>query len=137
VEALRQTMSAPAQAGITLTPVQPTPRPPVCHWRLQGRLPKIRPAYVILPNLGIHPCACRSVGVAPEQIISFQTVPAGAFIPPGQELWLAQPAGRNALPSAILPDGAVINSPSAAGFDAGRLIRQSGGYLSTYQGAGR
>jgi len=55
------------------------------------------------------------------------------LIPPGQELWLPNLLGETPYPSAILPDWAVINSPSAAGFDLEGYIRQSGGYLSTYQ----
>ena len=72
-------------------------------------------------------------GVAPEQIISAQPIPSTAFIPPGQELWLPNLLGVTPYPSAVLPDSAVVNSPSAANFDLPGYIRQSGGYLSTYQ----
>ena len=41
--------------------------------------------------------------------------------------------GETPYPSAALPDQAVVNSPVAAGFDLDGFVRQSGGFLSTYQ----
>jgi hypothetical protein len=72
-------------------------------------------------------------GVEPELIHSTQPIPVAAFIPTGQELLIPNLLGDAPYSSAILPDSAVINSPSAAGFDLQSYIRQSGGYLSSYQ----
>jgi hypothetical protein len=72
-------------------------------------------------------------GVEPEQILSPQPIPLTAFIPLGQELLIPDLLGETPHPSAILPDSAVVNSPSAADFDLEGYIHQSGGYLSSYQ----
>jgi hypothetical protein len=127
-------MSAPAQAGITLTPgataASPAGLPPATPGTATEDLTRIR--YLTQPG-DTFPALAGRFGVAPEQIIFSQPVPATALIPPGQELWLPNLLGETPYPSPILPDGAVINSPSAAGFDLEGYIRQSGGYLSTYQ----
>ncbi len=70
--------------------------------------------------------------VEPELILSSQPIPTAAFIPPGQELRIPNLLSETPYPSAILPDSAVVNSPSAAGFDLPGYIRQAGGYLSSY-----
>jgi LasA protease len=71
--------------------------------------------------------------VEPELILSPQPIPLTAFIPPGQELRIPNLLEEAPYPSAILPDSAVVNSPSAAGFDLQGYLSQAGGYLSTYQ----
>jgi LasA protease len=142
VEALRQTLAAPAQSGATITPYETTaplyglytatpaglpPATPVADFEDPARI-----RYVAQPGDTLSGVAGR-FGVPPEQIFSSQPIPAAAFIPSGQELSLPNLLGETPYPSAILPDSAVINSPSAAGFDLAGYIRQSGGYLSTYQ----
>jgi LasA protease len=142
VEALRQTMAASGPAGITLTPAgtavlsyglstaTPNGLPPSTSVATSEDPTRIR--YVAQPGDTLPAIAGR-FGVTPKQVFSSQPLPATKFIPAGQELWLPNLLGETPYPSAILPDEAVINSPTAAGFDLDRFIRQAGGYLSTYQ----
>lgn len=79
------------------------------------------------------PALAGRFGVAPEQIRSLQPLAAQGLIPQGQLLLIPTFTGEAPYAQQLLPDGALVNGPSAAGFDIRRFIQQAGGYLSVYQ----
>ena len=142
VEALRQTMAAPAQAGNPLTPDETAASQYGLNTATPAGLPPATPGATFEDPTQLHyvaqpgdtlPALAGRFGAAPEQIVSSQPLPATALIPAGQELWLPNLLGETPYPSAILPDSAVINSPTAAGFNLEGYVRQLGGYLNAYQ----
>jgi LasA protease len=83
------------------------------------------------------PALAGRFGVDPIYITSPQGIPpeayvSGAFLPPGQELYIPNVLGEIPYPSALLPDSEVIYSPSTVGFSVPEFIALAGGYLSTY-----
>jgi hypothetical protein len=148
-EALRQTLAAkatralptwtsaaPVSLGATAAPLAGlhTATPPGFSTATPGPLLEDpnRVRYFAQPGDTLASLAGR-FGVEPELILSSQPIPTSAFIPTGQELRIPKLLEETPYPSAILPDSAVVNSPSAAGFDLEGYVRQSGGYLSSYQ----
>ena len=148
-QALRQTMAASGAGalpvGTSPAPVAPgeTVAPPVgLHTATPPGLPTATPGAIIddptriryfaQPGDTLAALAGR-FGVEPELILSSQPVPTTAFIPAGQELRIPNLLGETPYPSAVLPDSAVVNSPSAAGFDLRGYIQGAGGYLASYQ----
>ncbi len=69
-------------------------------------------------------------GVNPDQISPAQ--PSDGMLQPGQQLTIPNMIGAPPYPMPALPDGIVINSPAAAGFQTADFISKAGGYLSTY-----
>lgn len=149
VEALRQTMAASGTfitpvgtstalvaPGETLVPLAglhtatPFGLPTATPGALSDDPTRIR--YFAQPGDTLASLAGR-FGVTPELILSSQPIPTSAFIPAGQELRIPNLLEETPYPSAVLPDSAVVNSPSAAGFDLRGYIQQAGGYLAGYQ----
>jgi hypothetical protein len=79
-----------------------------------------------LPALAGH------FGVSTDQIQSSQALPTEALLPPGLLLEIPVVLGDYLDPRPLLPDSEIIFSPSAADFDIGEYIRQTGGYLSSF-----
>ncbi len=71
-------------------------------------------------------------GVLPEQVSATQPLAASGLLLPGIPLTIPNLLGEPPYPSAALPDGLVVYSPAAAGFDIQAYITQAGGYLATY-----
>jgi LysM repeat protein len=71
--------------------------------------------------------------VEATQINSPRAIPPQAFIPAGQELYIPNAQVPAPYPLAVLPDGEVVNSPTAVDFDLAAYIQQGGGYLSAYE----
>jgi len=69
-------------------------------------------------------------GVNPGQITPIQ--PATGLLAIGQQLTVPNLLGESPYPSALMPDSAIIYSPTSAGFQIEDYITQAGGYLSTY-----
>lgn len=148
-EALRQTMAASGAValptGTSIAPIAPgesvTPLAGL-HTATPFGLPSVTPAalqddptrirYIAQPGDTLASLAGR-FDVEPELILSSQPIPTTAFIPAGQELLIPNLLEETLYPSAVLPDSAVVNSPSAAGFDLRGYIQQAGGYLAGYQ----
>jgi LasA protease len=78
------------------------------------------------------PALAGRFGVSPELILSPSLIPAELLLPIGTELWIPNRVGETPLSSAVLPDGEVIYSPTAIGFDVDIFVNQSGGTLSSY-----
>jgi len=70
-------------------------------------------------------------GVSPDQISPAQ--PISGLVIPGQRLSIPNLLGDSPYTSALLPDSAIIYSPSSAGFQIDAYITQAGGYLRTYR----
>jgi len=70
-------------------------------------------------------------GVSPDQISPAQ--PTSGLLLAGQQLTIPNLLGEPPYPSALLPDSAIIYSPSSAGFQIDAYISQAGGYLSAYR----
>jgi LasA protease len=68
----------------------------------------------------------------PDQIFSAGIIPASGYISPGQELYIPWVQDDRMLNWPLLPDGEVVNSPAAIGFDLPEFVQQAGGYLSIY-----
>lgn len=79
------------------------------------------------------PALAKRFNVEPTQIVSAASLPAEAFIPPGQILRIPNTLDPLPYSSALLPDSEVVDSPALAGFDLRSFILNAGGYLSTYQ----
>jgi murein DD-endopeptidase MepM/ murein hydrolase activator NlpD len=78
------------------------------------------------------PALAGRFGVKPEQITSPEPIPADSLIPPGQVLIIPNVVGAPPYPSALLPDGEIIYSPSTVDFNVQAFVDQAGGYLSTF-----
>jgi LasA protease len=102
--------------GSWLTPDPEVTLPPFTYWSQPGDT--------------LTALAAR-FGVSPDQISPAQ--PITGMLPPGQQLTIPNLLGEPPYPSALLPDSAIIYSPSSAGFQIDAYIAQAGGYLSTYQ----
>jgi LysM repeat protein len=70
-------------------------------------------------------------GVLPDQINPPQ--PLDTLLAPGQILTIPNVLGKIPDPSAVLPDSAVLFSPTAKEFIVSDYVSQSGGFLSTYR----
>lgn len=78
------------------------------------------------------PALAGRFGVSADQIQSSQALPAESLLPPGLLLEIPVVLRDTLDPRPLLPDSEVIFSPSAADFDIGEYIRQSGGYLASF-----
>ncbi len=87
-------------------------------------------AYITQPGDTLTALAAR-FGVNPDQITPLQ--PATGLLAAGQQLTIPNLLGLPPYPSAVLPDSAIIYSPSSANFQIDDYITQAGGYLSTYR----
>jgi LasA protease len=103
--------------GIWNTPAPEALLPPFSYWTQSGDT---------LPALAAR------FGVLPEQISAAQPLEASGLLLPGIPLSIPNLLGEPPYPSALLPDGLVVYSPAAAGFDIVVYITQAGGYLATY-----
>jgi murein DD-endopeptidase MepM/ murein hydrolase activator NlpD len=90
-----------------------------------------RDVYLAQPGDTLPAVAAR-FRVDPAQIIVPGSAGTSGLLDPGTILYL--PAGT--VPPAsqpLLPDGEVVYSPSAAGFDASAYLEKAGGYLATHR----
>jgi LasA protease len=86
--------------------------------------------YITQPGDTLTALAAR-FGIAPYQISPQQ--PATGLLQAGQQLSISNLLGDPPYPSALLPDSAIIYSPSSADFHIDTYIAEAGGYLSTYR----
>lgn len=71
-------------------------------------------------------------GVEPWQIESFEPLPAIGYLPVGRPLTIADNAGEIPYAGALMPDRAVIYSPTAVDFDVAAYVQAAGGFLAGY-----
>ena len=102
--------------GATLPADQPEPRPF---------------NYIVQAGDALFSLAAR-FGVEAEEITSAQPIDPQGLLEPGQVLIIPNRSAPAAYPSAVMPDSAVVDSPTAADLDLPALITSAGGYLSTY-----
>jgi murein DD-endopeptidase MepM/ murein hydrolase activator NlpD len=72
-------------------------------------------------------------GVHPFEIVSAEEIPEEGFIDPDQMLVIPQRLILTTSDEKILPDSAVVYSPSAIDFDTETYVEVLGGHLSTYR----
>ena len=78
------------------------------------------------------PALAKRFGVSQEEITALETV-EGGLLPVGQQLIIPNVLEDTEFyPGALLPDSAVIYSPSAKDFDIEQYIAEAGGYLSRH-----
>jgi LasA protease len=71
-------------------------------------------------------------GVSAAQIGSDQPLSAAALLPPGLQLTIPNALGVLLTANPLLPDGEVVASPAAAGFDLPAYAAQAGGFFNSY-----
>ena len=71
-------------------------------------------------------------GVEPERITSTDGLPETGMLTPGQVLEIPNELGETRYTEILLPDSAVVNSPSARDFEIEEFILAAGGYLSEH-----
>jgi hypothetical protein len=103
---------------VLATPNQPTSLPPILYDSQAGDT---------LPAVAIR------FGVLPGEIRSPDTIPATAFITPGQLLLIPPVLGETTNEHLILPDSEVVYSPTAVDFDINAAVQNADGYLFTYR----
>lgn len=119
------TMTTPGKILGTPEPWQVVP-PPVATSDLPGYY-----AYTTQSGDTLPAVAAR-FSVDPEQIVSVSEIPSQRFILPGQVLHIPWEQDELLTTGMLLPDGEVIYSPTAVGFDLSDFIQDAGGYLSVY-----
>lgn len=147
-EELRQTLQAapydPAQEA-TLFPTEPNP---IITTPLPDAPPATTPppgqgtAESSNPQGGVFAYSTRSgdtlsavaarFGVEMEHVASEPAPWEDGYLPIGQILYIPWELGEILPSDLLLPDGEVVNSPLAAGFDLTNFVLGAGGYLSMY-----
>jgi LasA protease len=134
----------------TAAPIQPTTvaPPPLATGPTQGTVPTPTQArnerpfpiteapgaafeYTARPGDTLEALALR-FGVETAQIVSLPPLPAGGYLPIGQELQIPNVLQAMSPGGDLLPDGELVYSPTAADFDAQSFVSSAGGYLSRY-----
>ena len=87
--------------------------------------------YITLPGDTIEALALR-FGVTEDQVLPPGLYPAQALLPAGLMLSIPNAVGETIFYEPLLPDGEIVNGPSAADFIVQDYIQSAGGYLSTY-----
>ena len=90
-------------------------------------------SFTYLVNVGdtLYAVAKR-FSVDPEQITSPEPIPTAELLSPGQVLIIPNQIGETRFAEILLPDGEVVNSPSAKDFQIDEFIDIAGGYLSEH-----
>ncbi len=118
----------------TATPdrrVYPSPTPDEPH-----RLPEIRAeedVYIVQPGDTLLQIA-RLYNLTVEQIVQHNQLANPDLLEVGQVLEIPAPVPLDTGPGfKVVPNGELVNSPTAAGFDHETFIRQAGGYLAGHR----
>ena len=139
-EEIRATLSArewpsPATPQPTVSPALPPAQPTA---ELFPEVPTLTPGPVgdgyryYVQSGDTLPALAARFEVNPEEITAPLPLDSTAFLPPGTPLNIPNQSGEPLYPGMLLPDGEIIHSPAAVGFDAADFIHRAGGYLSTY-----
>ena len=72
-------------------------------------------------------------GVDPGSISSSVALPGEGLLPAGLTVFIPDVLSNLTPSNPLLPDSEIVDSPSAADFDAASFAQQAGGYLSGYQ----
>ncbi|HMK09834.1 MAG TPA: hypothetical protein VK449_12465 [Anaerolineales bacterium] len=73
------------------------------------------------------------LGVEPWQVASDEALEPGVLLAPGTVARAPNLLGAVTPGVSLIPDGEVVDSPSAAGFDVGTYVQLAGGWLASYQ----
>lgn len=114
------TATFPQEPQPTAAPTEQTPQPAGPYFQ-----------YSVQPGDTLASLTGR-FGVSNDEIQAPVELPPGALLPPGTPLIIANTVGEPRYSGALLPDGEIVYSPTAAGFDVVAFVRQAGGYLSSY-----
>ncbi len=88
--------------------------------------------YLVMPGDTL-PAVAKRFGIEPNQIISAEGIPDNGLLSPGQMLIIPNQLGETRYAEILLPDGEVVNSPTAQGFNIEEFISAAGGYLNAHR----
>jgi len=110
--------STPQNIQPTLTSTNTTPVPPILYYTQAGDT---------LPAIAVR------FGVEQADITSNEQFNVVGFIPAGKLLIIPNVLGEIGPSDQMIPDSEIVFSPSAIGFDIDSIVKDAGGYISTYR----
>ncbi len=110
--------STPQNIQPTLTSTNTTPVPPILYYTQAGDT---------LPAIAVR------FGVEQADITSNEQFNVAGFIPAGKLLIIPNVLGEIGPSDQMIPDSEIVFSPSAIGFDIDSIVKDAGGYISTYR----
>jgi len=118
-QAAEITVSSTAQnTQPTETSTNTTPVPPILYYTQAGDT---------LPAIAVR------FSVEQADITSNELFDVRGFIPAGKLLIIPNVLGETGPSDQMIPDSEIVFSPSAVGFDINTIIKDAGGYMSTYR----
>jgi len=110
--------STPQNIQPTLTSTNTTPVPPILYYTQAGDT---------LPAIAVR------FGVEQADITSNEQFNVVGYIPAGKLLIIPNVLGEIGPSDQMIPDSEIVFSPSAIGFDIDSIVKDAGGYISTYR----